>query len=222
MKKHSTILLFLVLVLLSCTSKSRKDENVKSLIDSIPVYLSLASDINLPFKYKQKYNQKASDIILSQKNDSLNRVNLFKVANRYFNMNDSKSYKKISMLVLERSINSKDSTSIAKAYTYLGDYYRSQMVSDSAFLNYFKAEKIYLRIKDEFNLAKIFLNKADLQFAEADFFESEIAVFKALKILSKQKNVNNQLYYEIPMLCHILLAHYTIYLKDCSNHKADY
>ena len=194
LKKHSTILLFLVLVLLSCTSKSRKDENVKSLIDSIPVYLSLASDINLPFKYKQKYNQKASDIILSQKNDSLNRVNLFKVANRYFNMNDSKSYQKISMLVLERSINSKDSTSIAKAYTYLGDYYRSQMVSDSAFLNYFKAEKIYLRIKDEFNLAKIFLNKADLQFAEADFFESEIAVFKALKILSKQKNVNNQLY----------------------------
>jgi signal transduction histidine kinase len=194
LKKHSTILLFLVLVLLSCTSKSRKDENVKSSIDSIPVYLSLANDINLPFKYKQKYNQKASDIILSQKNDSLNRVNLFKVANRYFNMNDSKSYQKISMLVLERSINSKDSTSIAKAYTYLGDYYRSQMVSDSAFLNYFKAEKIYLRIKDEFNLAKIFLNKADLQFAEADFFESEIAVFKALKILSKQKNVNNQLY----------------------------
>lgn len=194
LKKYSQILLLLILVLFGCTTKSRNDRSVNSSKDSLPLYLSLASDINLPLKYKQKYNQKAIDIILNQKDDSLNRVNLFKVANRYFNMNDWRSYQRVSKLVLERSINSKDSVSIAKAYTYLGDYYRSQMISDSAFLNYFRAEKIYLRIKDDFNLAKIFLNKADLQFTEADYFESEIAVFKALKILSKKKNVNNELY----------------------------
>jgi signal transduction histidine kinase len=194
LKKHAQILLFLVLVLFGCTSKSRKDENVNSSKDSLALYFSLANDINLPLKYKQNYNQKAFDIIIAEKNDSLNRVNLFKVANRYYNMSDWKSYQKTSKLVLERSINSKDSSSIAKAYMYLGDYYRSQVVSDSAFLNYFRAEKIYLRINDEFNLAKTFLNKADLQFNEGDYFESEITVFKALKILKKQKNVNNQLY----------------------------
>lgn len=182
------------LVLFGCTSKSTKDENINSSKDSLPVYLSLASDINLPNKYKQDYNQKAFNIIISQKNDSLNRVNLFRVANRYYNMSDWKSYKKTSQIVLERSIKSKDSSSMAKAYTYLGDYYRSQTVSDSAFLSYFRAEKIYLRIKDEFSLAKTFLLKADLQFSEADYFESEITVFKALKILKKQKKVNNQLY----------------------------
>ncbi|MEP6803277.1 MAG: ATP-binding protein [Flavobacterium sp.] len=194
MKKHSQILLFLLLVLFGCTHRSTQDENVNSSKDSLPIYLSLAGDINLPYKYKQKYNQKAFDVIMRQSDDSINRVNLFKVANRYYNMSDWKSYQKTSKVILEKSIKSKDSSGMAKAYTYLGDYYRSQTISDSAFLNYFRAEKIYLRIKDEFNLAKTFLLKADLQFSEADYFESEITVFKALKILKKQKNVNNQLY----------------------------
>lgn len=194
MKKYSQILLFLVVVLLGCTNKPKKEKNVKSSKDSLSIYLSLANDINLPFHYKQKYNQKAFDIIIDQQNDSLNRANLFKIANRYYNMSDWKSYKRISKLVLERSISGKDSSSIAKAYTYLGDYYQQQMVSDSAFLNYFRAEKIYLRINDDVNLVKTFIAKADLQLHEGDFFESEITVFKALKILKTKKNVNKELY----------------------------
>ncbi|WP_343615211.1 ATP-binding protein [Flavobacterium sp.] len=109
-------------------------------------------------------------------------------------MNDFKSYHAISQLVLDRSISSKDSASIAKAYIYLGDYYSSKVISDSAFRNYFLAQKIYLQINDQYNLAKTLLSKASLQYNESDFFESEISVFKALSILKNQKNVNDQLY----------------------------
>jgi signal transduction histidine kinase len=196
LKKYSQILLFLVLVLFGCTNKRTKNENesVNPSQDSLSIYFSLANDINMPFNYKQKYNQKAFDIIVTQKNDSLNRVNFFKVANRYYNIGDWKSFKKVSNLILERSMISRDSSSIAKGYTYLGDYYQAQMVSDSAFLNYFRAEKIYSRINDDFNLAKTYITKADLQLSEGDFFESEITVFKALKILKAKKNVSNDLY----------------------------
>jgi signal transduction histidine kinase len=196
LKKNSQILLFLFLVLLGCTNKKEenKDVNLKSSDDSLSIYFSLANDINLPFQYKQKYNQKAFDIVKDQKNDSLKKVNLFKIANRYYNMSDWKSYQKVAKLVLEASIKSKDSINMGKAYIYLGDYYRSQTIADSAFLNYFKAEKIYLGIADDFNLVKTFLAKADLQLSEGDFFESEITIFKALKILKEKKNVSNDLY----------------------------
>jgi signal transduction histidine kinase len=109
-------------------------------------------------------------------------------------MNDLKSYREISELVLDKSVSAKDSSSIAKAYTYLGDYYSAHIVSDSAFRNYFKAQKIYLQIDDKYNLSKTLLSKASLQYNEGDFFESEISVFKALSILKQQKNVNDQLY----------------------------
>jgi signal transduction histidine kinase len=162
--------------------------------DSLPIYLSLANDINMPYELKQKYNRKAFAIIINQDNDSINRVNLFRIANRYYNMNDLKSYLEMSKLVLERSKSMKDSVSTAKAFSYLGDYYSSQGLSDSAFMNIYKAQKLYLQINDQYNLAKTFLSKASLQYNEGDFFESEIAVFKALRILKKQKNVNDQLY----------------------------
>lgn len=186
--------MLLFVVLFGCTKKSIVADDVTSSADSLPMYLSLANDINLPFEAKQGYNKKAFSIIINQKDDSLNKVNLFKVANRYYNMSDWTSYREMSKLILERSQNSKDSVHMAKAYIYLGDYYSSQSISDSSFMNYYKAEKVYLRIHDEYNLAKTFLSKANLQFNEGDLFESEITVFKALRILKRQKKVNDLFY----------------------------
>lgn len=194
LKNNYLILFFLCVVFSGCTKKVQKDKNVSLSNDSLTTYLSLASDINLPFKYRQQYNEKALATIIEQKDDSLNKVNLFKVANRYYNMNDWASYLKTTRLILERSKNSRDSIHMAKAYSYLGDYYRSQSISDSAFLNYFKAEKFYLKINDRNNLAKTFLDKANLQYNGGDYFESEISVFKALRILKKENNVNDVLY----------------------------
>ncbi|WP_084074488.1 tetratricopeptide repeat-containing sensor histidine kinase [Flavobacterium aquidurense] len=194
MKKKYQIILFIFFVLLSCSKKNKSDNDIISPEDSLPVYLKLANDFDLPLHFKQKYNQKALAIIINQKDDSINRVNLFKVANRYYNMSDWKAYLKTTKLILERAKNSKDSVNMAKAYTYLGDYYVSQSVVDSAFMSYFKAEKVYLRINDEYNLAKTFLSKASLQYNQGDYFESEIAVFKALSSLKKQKKVNDQFY----------------------------
>lgn len=193
MKRYSPILLFLLLIFLGCTQK-KKSKELTSVQDSLPIYLSLANDIQIDYNLKQEYAQKALSIVVKQDNDSINRVNLFKIANRYYNMNDFKSYHTISQLVLDRSISSKDSASIAKAYIYLGDYYGSKVISDSAFRNYFLAQKIYLQINDQYNLAKTLLSKASLQYNESDFFESEISVFKALSILKNHKNVNDQLY----------------------------
>lgn len=194
MKKFCQIVVCLSLIFFGCTKKNHLDIDIDSKEDSLSAYLSLANDINLNYDLKQKYNQKALSIVINQTNDSVSRFNLFKIANRYYNMNDLRSYHEMSKLILDRSIKSKDSASIAKAYIYLGDYYGSQAISDSAFRSYFKAQKIYLQINDKYNLAKTLLSKASLQYNEGDFFESEIAVFKALALLKLQKNVNEQLY----------------------------
>ncbi|WP_431243352.1 hypothetical protein ACQ9BO_01375 [Flavobacterium sp. P21] len=141
MKKTSQIVLFLVLILLGCNKKTSLDKATVSAEDSLKTYLSLANDINLPYELKQKYAKKAFSIIIDENNDSINRANLFKVANRYYNMKDLESYRDISKLILERSISAKDSVSIGKAYTYLGDFYGAQSIPDSAFLNFLKLKK---------------------------------------------------------------------------------
>lgn len=193
MKRKYLIVLFVLLFVSACTKKKTSDD-LSSSKDSLLTYLALANDINLSYEFKQENAKKAFSIVNNQENDSLYRINLFKIANRYYNMNDFKSYRDISKLVLDRSIIAKDSASAAKAYLYLGDYYSSAAISDSAYRDYFKAQKIYTQINDELNLAKTLISKATLQFNEGDFFESEIGVFKALEILKREKNVNDKLY----------------------------
>lgn len=193
MKNRHYIYLIILIVFFGCSKKKTTSSESYNDKDSLSSYLTLANDFNLSFEKKQKYNQKALDIIIEQPNDSLNRVNVFKVANRYYNMNDWNNFNKTVHIVLENSQTSKDTVNIAKAYTYFGDYYVSQSISDSAFMYYFKAEKMYMQLGDNYNLAKTRLSKANLQYGESDFSGSEISVFKALRVVEGQK-ANDVLY----------------------------
>ncbi len=151
--------------------------------DSLPSYLTLANDFDLSPQLREQYIQKASKIIANQENDSLHRVNLFKIANRYYNLDKFEEYKKAVFVVLKKSEEKKDLFSLAKGYTYLGDYYDSQAVSDSSFLFYDKAEKMYLELEDKTNQSRAILNKANLQYKESDFLGAENAASKVLKII---------------------------------------
>ena len=177
----------LLFIFFGCTKKNSENKAVSSQEDSLSIYLSKANDFSSTTKKRQEYIQKAFDIVINQENDSLQRANLFRVANRYYNLNKWKEYRKISLIVLEKSESSKDSMSISKVYSYLGDYYGSQGVSDSAFLYYFKSEKLYLNLKDKYNAARTRLNIALLQYDESDFLGSEISALKALRVLKGEK-----------------------------------
>ena len=193
LNKINYILILSLFIFFGCTKNKIAIQTTNISQDSLSTYLTLANDDRLPFDYKKKYNQKALAIIMSQKDDSINKVNLFKVANRYYNMKDWKGYFETSKLILDRSKKNNDSVNMAKAYTYLGDYYGAKAISDSAYFNYFKAEKLYLHLNDNYNLAKTRIGKANLRFNENDLFDSEIAVFKALRAI-KGKKANDLLY----------------------------
>ncbi|MFV8341393.1 ATP-binding protein [Flavobacterium sp. XS2P39] len=193
-KYYIYLLMFLFSVFFACTKKSSNTTTVDLPEDSLSTYFLLANDFNLPQQKRQEYNRKAFEVVIDQQNDSLNRVNLFKVANRYYNINNWRDFNKTVHIVLTKSENARDTLNIIKAYTYLGDYYDSQAVLDSAFLFYYKAEKMYQKQGDNFNLAKILISKASLQFKAGDFFGSEKAVFNVLRIVKGDKQANNILY----------------------------
>lgn len=183
----------MLLIFFGCTKKNSANQTTISSQDSLASYLSKANDFSSTTKKRENNIQKAFDIIINQENDSLQRANLFRVANRYYNLNDWKKYQEIAQIVLEKSISSNDTLSSAKAYSYIGDYYGSQGVSDSAFLYYFKAEKMYIRLNDNIELAKTRLNKAQLQYNESDFSGSEISALKGVRVLKNEK-ANNTVY----------------------------
>ncbi|RBN51263.1 sensor histidine kinase [Flavobacterium psychrolimnae] len=187
------MILFFISLFFGCTKKSTQSETSIDSRDSLSKYLSLANNFDLPSEQREKYIQKAFKIIRPQENDSLHRVNLFKVANRYYNLENWKEYKRMVRLVLEKSAMKQDAFSMAKGNNYLGDYYDSQGIPDSSFLYYDKAEKMYVELNDDYNLAKTIIKKANIQFNQSDFLGSEKAASKALKII-KNTNQSDVLY----------------------------
>ncbi|MFV5687565.1 ATP-binding protein [Flavobacterium sp. ZT3R25] len=193
-KYYIFLLLFLIFVYFGCTKKKAEDIPVTSSEDSLSTYFSLANDFTLAREKRQEYSNKAFVIVVNQENDSLNRVSLFKVANRYYNINNWRDFNKTVHLVLEKSESAKDTINITKAYTYLGDYYESQSVSDSAFMFYYKAEKMYAKLGDNINLGKTLFSKANLLYKAGDFLGSEKSVFNVLRIVKGEKKINSILY----------------------------
>ncbi|HJS00208.1 MAG TPA: tetratricopeptide repeat protein [Flavobacterium sp.] len=181
-------------VFFGCTQKESNTTKVGIPNDSLPEYFILANDFNLPEQKRLYYIQKANEIIVNQENDSLNRVNLFKVANRYYNVNAWKEYNNTVNLVLSNSEKASDTVSMAKAYGYLGDYYLRKSVADSAFLFYYKAEKIYNKIDYKLPLPKTLINKAELLFRVGDFVGSEKEIFRVLRIIKNEKDTDEIFY----------------------------
>ncbi|NBL64936.1 tetratricopeptide repeat protein [Flavobacterium sp. NST-5] len=158
--------------------------------DSISIQLEKATDLSYSREDRLESNNKAFELLLKNQNDSLNRVNLFRVANRFFNLNDYKGYKESTKQVLVRSIDDNDSISTAKAYNYLGDFYSSSASKDSAYTFYRKAEKLYKKFGDQINLGQVYINIAVVKSYEKDYYGAEVSAIQALNTLRDTKQID--------------------------------
>ncbi|MCG9792095.1 ATP-binding protein [Flavobacterium algicola] len=184
--KNITIAFFLIL-LISCSKKKPSYQFKSTSLDSLTNYFDLANDESISRIKRFKFTEKAFDIVMNLENDSLSRVYLVRVANRYFNINKLENYEKTVRILIEKSKEAEDTLYLAKAYSYLGDYYGGSSKQDSAYSYYFKAEKLFVRVNDSYNLGRVRFSKAHLQYNQSDYLGSEIAVFNALRAV-KGKN----------------------------------
>lgn len=187
MKHLFGILFFPLFIFWGCTPQKTSEVIINSPKDSLSSYLDMANDFDLHSQQRENYIEKALRIIIVQENDSLHRTNLFKIANRYYNIDNWKEYKKTVHLVLKKAQIKQDTFSLAKGYTYLGDYYESQAIPDSSFLYYYKAEKMYVELNDNHSLAKTIIKKANLQYNQSDLLGAEKAISRALKVMKNSK-----------------------------------
>jgi len=209
--KNLFVVCLFIILLQGCKKDLKKPKSLTQRNDSLYYFFDSANNDSLSYEKRQYYNRKAISIIATDRNDSMNRINYFKIANRYFNMNAMDDYKLTTELIVQKSEQAKDSISLAKAYSYLGDYYGGKFISDSAYGFYFKAEKIYKALKDDSKTARALLNKSVLQFNEKDYIGSEKSVFDALKYLRKTDNY--QLTYEANNLLGVIYNELTEYDK---------
>lgn len=188
LKKKTFLLAFAFVFLTFCSDNKNNLSDKENKQDSLSLFLDNALDDNLNFSERYKNNTKALSIVEALPNDSTNRKNYLRVAIRYFNLNKFEDFKQTSEKIKFLAQQVDDTLNLARSYSFLGDYYKKVVKSDSAYLYYNQAEKEYLKLKDNLNIGEMYLNKAEIQFNNRDFRGAENSAYIAMKFLRLGKD----------------------------------
>lgn len=188
---------FLIIVasflFLNCNKQKDKIISEKTSSDSLAFYMKNANNKNNNVEIQIIALDKGYLLLKRLKNTKKNRDTLFNIMFSYYNLKDWTKFKKASKKLLKDSEISKDSINLAKVFRYKGGYFKRMDVYDSSFIYYLKAEKFYLKLNDQLNLANNSLNKGIVQYAINDYLGAELSLTKAYYIF-KDSDDKNKLY----------------------------
>ena len=180
LKKYPVLLIcFSLLLIISC-----RQNNVISLNSNLfqkEAYKK--SKIELKIEYLDSLEGITNQI----SNDSILRSFLFELSAEYYYQNNNKKSFDVCKKILRLSRTAKDTFSIAKAYSYIGDTYEVSQ-KDSAYYYYQKSEKLYQILNNREHVGKILFKKAYVLFFEGNYTESEAQVSKALFYFKNSKD----------------------------------
>ena len=137
---------------------------------------------------KIKYLDSLESNSTLNRNDSIYRNFLFELSDEYYYNNENKKSNTVTQKVLNLSIIAKDTLSMAKAYSYIGDYHQI-LHKDSAYYYYQKAEKLNRLLNRNYHIGKMLFKKGYILFFEGNYIESEVQVASALLYLKKENDV---------------------------------
>ncbi len=174
----------LVLSMISCDGVGkggRKDNSYTAPGDSIQLYLDKNSSDSLSVGERKSYLAKALEIVRSLPDDTLKKSKLLEIRKRYLNKSDLENFKEVNRNILELSILLEDSTELASSYYNEGYYYFKKEKFDSAFNYYYRSERIYNKLNNDFNTGKALLSMAILQKNVKEYVGSESSTVQAIE-----------------------------------------
>ena len=172
---------------LNCDRPIEKNSEVSASTDSVERYIQLMESKSVPIAQKLEYAKRAHTH-LKKRNDDSTRSDLLKITDIFYRSHHLDDYLITTKTLLQKSIESKDTLSLAASYKNLGYYFVDTNQSDSAYFYFFKSKKFYFVLNDKKGIADISYAIARLQFSIGDFTNSEKSLFKALDY---NRNFNN-------------------------------
>jgi len=191
------VLLFIFLFV-ACHKKTHSDQFKETVLTALNNTDPKASEPT-----KEQVTDTIYQYLSKYENDSVVRNLYFKVASKYYSLSKYEKFLRTVKKVYDLGIKQDDTSHIAKALYFFGDYYEQKSQLDSAYSFYSRSERLYTLQKDTLNSGRTQLYKAGILFDAGIFSESEFEAISALRLLSKTNNT--RLIYESYVLLAIAL-----------------
>tara|TARA_R110001592_G_scaffold78715_5_gene235930 strand:- start:2035 stop:4017 length:1983 start_codon:yes stop_codon:yes gene_type:complete len=172
---------------------SSQNMSTKAIIDSITIYRQYSKDKNsYSNQLRLSFAQRARLLSINLQNDTIIINSNRRLSTVYWELSQTNAFKSINLENLKLSNRIGDSSSLAKANYNIGLFYRyEELLSDSAYYYYHKAEKIYRQLKNKVETARTILEIAIIQKNEKDFIGSEVASIEAISLLDSFDDTND-------------------------------
>lgn len=185
-------MLFIALSLQCCKEKAIKEGTVNlNKVDSIPIWINQAKGSNLDYNSKQNLLLKAYRLSLKRKNDSV-KVNMLRtLTNEFYKLNDTTIFLEANDKTYNLSVQLKDTFTTADVFWNKGNYFSDKEILDSSYYYFYKAQKLFSTIGQNYYSAKMLYNMSVIQKDLKDYTGSEITTFKAIEIFKENNNYLN-------------------------------
>jgi signal transduction histidine kinase len=164
---------------ISCTKKNV--QNANSINESLSQLQNIIDSDSLSIKEMNDVYKKSFVLIKNDNFSSSNKQFLLKAIKFYSEQSDWENLNNLNKYLLQNSLATKDTTTIALCFFYSGERCYNNDVLDSAFYFYSKAEKLLVNNYSSKIRPTIFLNKSTIQLNINDFSGAEYYASKALK-----------------------------------------
>lgn len=156
-------------------------QNANSINESLSQLQNIIDSDSLSIKEMNDVYKKSFVLIKNDNFTSSNKQFLLKAIKFYSEQSDWENLNNVNKYLLQNSLATKDTTTIALCFFYSGERCYNNDVLDSAFYFYSKAEKLLVNNYSSKIRPTIFLNKSTIQLNINDFSGAEYYASKALK-----------------------------------------
>lgn len=156
-------------------------QNANSINESLSQLQNIIDSDSLSIKEMNDVYKKSFVLIKNDNFTSSNKQFLLKAIKFYSEQSDWENLNNVNKYLLQNSLATKDTTTIALCFFYSGGRCYNNDVLDSAFYFYSKAEKLLVNNYSSKIRPTIFLNKSTIQLNINDFSGAEYYASKALK-----------------------------------------
>ena len=186
-------LMVFVLLLLVCSCDFGSDNSFGNgerypALDSVVLNLQKAQKQDVSKEESLGYLSEALKFTRSLKKDTVRTRKLSEIRIEYRRLNELESYRRVNAEMRILAIELDDSLEIAKTYSNLGFYYLRKEKIDSAYNNYYLAQRMFLRMDSLYQAGKSLLTMAIIQKNAKDYMGGEASTVAAIELLKYNNN----------------------------------
>lgn len=180
-----------LLLCISCAKEVRQNSEIsEGRMDSIAMLLELPKSKTIPKAEELKALNQALEKVTKSIPMADRSEYLTLLGERYYALRDYDNFLKTSQVLAKHAGALKDTFGIAKSYYNFGKYYFSAgLQMDSAYKNYYKAEKLYAGYGANLEAGKAMLSMAIVQKNVKDYVGAEESSVKAIAHFDPLKDI---------------------------------